>query len=1333
MLRRVLISILLLFGGALTVSATCIANTPPTITVGVSGPDANDNYTFNISWTIHNTDPNATGVVDVGGFDINVPIYYNGQAPLTGSSGPITKSLACIKGGPHQILATVSGCGQTETYTSLTIPSTQVTFGFSNVTIDPVTATGTVTVNYNFPNSIPANDDVHVDGMCDFKPAQKSGTYVCNFSTECWPTGSRDITGTGSSCTGDFTTAKTTVSVNSKPTVTLTDNGPDQNGDELFTVGWTFPNTTSHLDRAVFVSHDGCCSDFFLNQGPATESGSQQFRVATSCWPAGKHTFTATAFANTCTNEGDVETSDIEIQGGTPTVQLRLVQNGQTLAGDPSYDAVVSWSFPTNTTLAERSVTLTCDTGNCPASIPSITPNPAASSQTVTIGALDTYTHFTATATSNHCGTPLTAKDTAGAGGCCPAGSAGTPVLVNTGSVQVDTTDPLPQQNVLHLTRAYDSDNHTQGLFGIGWTSLLDSKVTTSGSGANQVVVVWLESHQQYLFWSTGGRYAQLWPKGQQVTATLTGNTSTGFVFREGGGRTTRTYSGAGKLLKVTSLRERRDITVTYDGNGLPAAVADSWGTFSLTITTDSGSRLITNIRVSDTIAWTYQYSAAQLIAVLAPDVQAWRTYAYDGSGHLTDVRDALGNLIESHAYDAKGRGTNSLQVTDDVQSIALNQAGRVAGETLTQVTYTSGRVVNYYVRGTNGVLHTVEVRGGCSSCSASEDVTYTFDAFNHVIREQDGRGYVKESAYDVASGQLSSVTGPLQPSGCDPATDPAHCRMTTTDDLAAAMLVPTALTKTTTYAYGDPNWPDLPILITTTSVANPSATRSDAFGYDSVTGTALAHTETGWTSSTQSEAHTTSTALYNGSEGAAFDPGGPFSSSWLTLAQPAGLRKQIDGPRTDVSDVTTFVYYPIDPSVTPTWRGKLAAVRDALGHITTYSDYDVFGNAETARDSNHVAVTMAYDPLGRLLTSTYPAISGCDTVADPTCNTDIVDARSYSAGGGPLASETKPRGGVTSYTYDPRGRVASLTRTISSTVSERIEYDYDPNTGQRSADRFLDNSSGSFVTRKSVSYAYDSFGRLAQITYPDAAKVTYAYDAAGTLSTVQDENHQNPPDPGPNTFYSYNATGAVANVSQTLGGGLISTSYGYDVQGNLTSVTDPNGNLTTYTYDDFGRTTKQVSPVTGTTTYAYDLAGNLLTTTDANGATTTRAYDALSRPLFATSTLSGSPSETINWSYDEPSITYGIGRLTAVSDPTGATFFAYDHLGRLRYEYTTRGSAGYPSFYAYDTEGNRTSMTYPSGRIVTYTYDLAGRQISAASGGTSLASAGTYLPFGPL
>jgi hypothetical protein len=40
-----------------------------------------------------------------------------------------------------------------------------------------------------------------------------------------------------------------------------------------------------------------------------------------------------------------------------------------------------------------------------------------------------------------------------------------------------------------------------------------------------------------------------------------------------------------------------------------------------------------------------------------------------------------------------------------------------------------------------------------------------------------------------------------------------------------------------------------------------------------------------------------------------AFDPGGPFQSSWLTLPQPAYPPRSVDGPRTDVEDVSSFVY----------------------------------------------------------------------------------------------------------------------------------------------------------------------------------------------------------------------------------------------------------------------------------------------------------------------------------------------------------------------------------------------------------------------------------------
>jgi len=94
------------------------------------------------------------------------------------------------------------------------------------------------------------------------------------------------------------------------------------------------------------------------------------------------------------------------------------------------------------------------------------------------------------------------------------------------------------------------------------------------------------------------------------------------------------------------------------------------------------------------------------------------------------------------------------------------------------------------------------------------------------------------------------------------------------------------------------------------------------------------------------------------------------------------------------------------------------------------------------------------------------------------------------------------------------------------------------------------------------------------------------------------------------------------------------SVSLGRRWPGRGSTVTDPNGNVTTYVYDDFGQMLRQTSPVSGVTTYQSDEAGNLIWTTDTNGAATTRAYDALGRVTIATSTHGGD-SETISWSYD--------------------------------------------------------------------------------------------------
>ena len=70
---------------------------------------------------------------------------------------------------------------------------------------------------------------------------------------------------------------------------------------------------------------------------------------------------------------------------------------------------------------------------------------------------------------------------------------------------------------------------------------------------------------------------------------------------------------------------------------------------------------------------------------------------------------------------------------------------------------------------------------------------------------------------------------------------------------------------------------------------------------------------------------------------------------------------------------------------------------------------------------------------------------------------------------------------------------------------------------------------------------------------------------------------------------------------------------------------------------------------------------------------------------------------------------------------------------GELLSEVKTIQGTAYTTAYRYDADGNRSSMTYPSGRVVNYAFDQADRPVSATSGATTLASAATYLPFGPL
>ncbi len=199
------------------------------------------------------------------------------------------------------------------------------------------------------------------------------------------------------------------------------------------------------------------------------------------------------------------------------------------------------------------------------------------------------------------------------------------------------------------------------------------------------------------------------------------------------------------------------------------------------------------------------------------------------------------------------------------------------------------------------------------------------------------------------------------------------------------------------------------------------------------------------------------------------------------------------------------------------------------------------------------------------------------------------------------------------------------------------------------------------------------------------------------------------------------------------LGSGEVVTAYAYDSLGNLVSVTDPNNNVTLYLYDDFGQMLRQTSPVTGVTNYQYDATGNLVAVTDANEATTARSYDASNRMIAAVSSRSGAATETVTWTYgDVAAAPFAKNRMTSMTDPTGSTSYTYDRRGLLAREAKTIGQATYTTSFTHDASGNRATITYPSGRLATYTHDHAGRPVSLTSAGATIISSASYLPFGP-
>ena len=91
------------------------------------------------------------------------------------------------------------------------------------------------------------------------------------------------------------------------------------------------------------------------------------------------------------------------------------------------------------------------------------------------------------------------------------------------------------------------------------------------------------------------------------------------------------------------------------------------------------------------------------------------------------------------------------------------------------------------------------------------------------------------------------------------------------------------------------------------------------------------------------------------------------ISRTWTYTYDSFGHVLTSDGPRTDVSDVTTYAYYNCATGVE---CGRLQTVTNAAGHVTTYNSYNAHGQPTLITDPNGVQTQITYDNRQRLVTT---------------------------------------------------------------------------------------------------------------------------------------------------------------------------------------------------------------------------------------------------------------------------------------------------------------------------------------------------------------------------
>jgi len=182
------------------------------------------------------------------------------------------------------------------------------------------------------------------------------------------------------------------------------------------------------------------------------------------------------------------------------------------------------------------------------------------------------------------------------------------------------------------------------------------------------------------------------------------------------------------------------------------------------------------------------------------------------------------------------------------------------------------------------------------------------------------------------------------------------------------------------------------------------------------------------------------------------------------------------------------------------------------------------------------------------------------------------------------------------SYTYDPRGNVATITSMNLTGNGEpqqsrmlRYTYTYHAN-GLRATVR-IDGP----LEQDDLVETYNSNGDLTSVKNALGHQTTYSnYNALGLPRKITDAN-------GGIAEITYDARGRIVSQKRKIGAGWATSKTTFDSSGNVATVSSPEGNTTRYAYDAGLRRLQEVRPLgDGTfawTQHTYNDASDLIKT----------------------------------------------------------------------------------------------------------------------------------------